>query len=63
MTLPEFILLRPLWLLGLPLAPVAAALVARRADGMAEWRAVPIFSRQCASGVTSPRHAQGPIPG
>ncbi|MCB1352030.1 MAG: VWA domain-containing protein [Rhodobacteraceae bacterium] len=40
MTLPEFILLRPLWLLGLPLAPVAAALVARRADGMAEWRAV-----------------------
>lgn len=40
MTLPELILLRPLWLLGLPLALVAAVLVARRTDGMTEWRAV-----------------------
>lgn len=40
MTGPEFILLRPLWLIGLPLALVAGLLIARRADGMAAWRAV-----------------------
>ena len=40
MTGPEFILLRPLWLIGLPLALVAGVLIARRADGIAAWRAV-----------------------
>ncbi|WP_254885013.1 hypothetical protein [Salipiger sp. HF18] len=33
MTLPELILLRPLWLLGLPLALAAGVVVARRAGG------------------------------
>ncbi|QDL94090.1 VWA domain-containing protein (plasmid) [Paroceanicella profunda] len=32
------LLLRPLWLLGLPLALAAAVLMARRADGLAAWR-------------------------
>ncbi|PTW48273.1 vWA domain-containing protein [Rhodovulum kholense] len=40
MTGPEVLLLRPLWLAGLPLALVVGALVARRADGLGAWRAV-----------------------
>ncbi|WP_299841680.1 vWA domain-containing protein [uncultured Jannaschia sp.] len=34
------VLLRPLWLVGIPVALLLAGLAARRADGMARWRRV-----------------------
>ncbi|WP_138471584.1 VWA domain-containing protein [Poseidonocella sp. HB161398] len=40
MTVPELILLRPLWLAGLPLALAAAVLARRHAGGLAAWRRV-----------------------
>lgn len=64
MTLPELILLRPLWLLGLPLALAAGAVVARRADGMAAWRAVvdpDLFEAMRLRGQVSPPRS-GPDP-